>query len=190
MLFNRKPDSTEIYPVPAANGPPATLSVTDQMPATSRAQGAAATQSVIDAWLNINGNLQSEGDVRVDGHICGDIRCAHLVVGREATVVGHIIAEEAVVRGRVKGTIRANRVILQDTACVESDIFHKVLSVDEGAEFDGLSCHRTDPFHDQEPAAQARAAKKRKTTGEATDGNGAAPASATPVAESFRATDA
>jgi cytoskeletal protein CcmA (bactofilin family) len=190
MLFNKKPDFSGIYPVPTESSPPVNLLITDQVPATSRAQAGATTQSVIDAWLNINGNLQSEGDVRVDGHICGDIRCAHLVVGREATVVGHIVAEEAVVRGRVKGTIRANRVILQDTACVESDIFHKVLSVDEGAEFDGLSCHRSDPFHEQESAAQARTAKKRKATAEAADGNGAAPAGATPVAESLRPTDA
>lgn len=190
MLFNKKPDFSGIYPVPTENSPPAKLLVTDQVPATSRAQGGTATQSVIDAWLNISGNLQSEGDVRVDGHICGDIHCAHLVVGREATVVGHIVAEEAVVRGRVKGTIRAHRVVLQDTACVESDIFHKVLSVDEGAEFDGLSCHRTDPFHDQEPAAQARATKKRKATVEAADGNGATPVGAAPVADNLRATDA
>jgi cytoskeletal protein CcmA (bactofilin family) len=184
MLFNKKPDSSEIYPVPAETVPPANLRATDQVLLTARTQGGTATQSVIDAWLNINGNLQSEGDVRVDGHICGDIRCAHLVFGREATVVGHIVAEEAVVRGRVKGTIRANRVVLQDTACVESDIFHKVLSVDEGAEFDGLSCHRNDPFNEQEPTAQARAMKKKKATSEAADGNGV-----TPVAETPRSTD-
>ena len=133
-------------------------------PAASRAQSAAATQSVIDAWLTISGNLESEGDVRVEGQMHGDIRCAHLVVGRDATVSGDIVAEEAVVRGKVKGSIRANRVILQDTACVESDIYHKVLSVDEGASFDGQSCHRQQPFQDGrggragEGAAQKRAA--------------------------------
>jgi cytoskeletal protein CcmA (bactofilin family) len=197
MLFNKKPDSSEIHPVAAETAPPANLRATDRALVASRPQGGTgggtATQSVIDAWLNISGNLQSEGDVRVDGRICGDIRCAHLVVGREATVVGHIVAEEAVVRGRVKGTIRANRVVLQDTACVESDIFHKVLSVDEGAEFDGLSCHRTDPFQDQEPTAQARAAKKRKGTAETAEGNGvgtSAAAVAPPDAESLRATEA
>jgi len=174
MLFNKKPDNSRSYPVPADSPPSATLPPTDQVLATSRVQSGSATQSVIDAWLNISGNLQSEGDVRVDGHVCGDIHCAQLVVGREATVTGHIVAEEAVVRGRVKGSIRANRVILQDTACVESDIIHKVLSIDEGAAFDGQSCHRNDPFQDQEPISQVRAAKKRKTAVELGDGNGAA----------------
>lgn len=142
MLFNKKPDNPASYPVAADDPLRENPLATGQLPVLARAPGGAATQSVIDAWLNINGNLQSEGDVRVDGHICGDIRCAHLVVGREATVTGHIVAEEAVVRGRVKGSIRANRVVLQETACVESEIIHKVLSIDEGAAFDGLSCHR------------------------------------------------
>jgi cytoskeletal protein CcmA (bactofilin family) len=109
---------------------------------------------VIDAWLSITGNLESQGDVRVEGQISGDIRCANLVIGRDATVSGDIVAEEAVVRGKVKGTIRANRVILQETACVESTIYHKVLSIDEGASFDGLSCHRQQPHQEEEATAR------------------------------------
>jgi len=157
MLFNRKPDNAENYDVlvdsrvdtRADSRLPASLPPTDQVLATSRVPSGSPTQSVIDAWLTITGNLQSEGDVRVEGQICGDIRCAHLVVGRDATVSGDITAEEAVIRGKVKGSIRANRVILQETACVESDIYHKVLSIDEGASFDGQSLHRQQPFQDE-----------------------------------------
>jgi cytoskeletal protein CcmA (bactofilin family) len=145
MLFSKKPDesSTESHRQssrPAAEHPTQPL----------RGQVGSPTQSIIDAWLTINGNLESQGDVRVEGQISGDIRCVNLVIGRDATVSGDITAEEAVVRGKVKGTIRANRVILQDTACVESAIFHKVLSVDEGATFDGQSCHRMQPHQDEE----------------------------------------
>ena len=147
MLFNKKPDSPGSYLAPDGRTP-ASLPQLDRAPAASHAQSGSATQSVIDAWLTINGNLESEGDVRVEGQINGDIRCAHLVVGRDATVSGDIIAEEAAVRGKVKGSIRANRVILQDSACVESDIYHKTLCVDEGACFNGQSCHRQHPFQD------------------------------------------
>jgi cytoskeletal protein CcmA (bactofilin family) len=151
MLFNRKPDHSSNLAL-AGGHIPARLPPVDEALAALRAPGGpaaqpgAATQSVIDAWLTITGTLESEGDVRVEGQIRGDIRCAHLVVGREATVSGDIVAEEAVVRGKVKGSIRANRVILQDSACVESDIYHKTLSIDEGASFDGQSCHRLQPF--------------------------------------------
>jgi cytoskeletal protein CcmA (bactofilin family) len=151
MLFNKKPDEI------SAEGrrlPTSPSAVVARAKAPSRGQIGSPTQSTIDAWLTITGNLESQGDVRVEGQISGDIRCANLVIGRDASVCGDIIAEEAVVRGKVKGTIRANRVILQDTACVESAIFHKLLSVDEGASFDGQSCHRQQPHQEDEATVQ------------------------------------
>ena len=160
MLFNKKPQSSGSYAPAPDSRMPIGLPQLDQAPAASRAQSGSATQSVIDAWLTINGNLESEGDVRVEGQINGDIRCAHLVVGRDATVSGDIIAEEAAVRGKVKGSIRANRVILQDSACVESDIYHKTLCVDEGACFNGQSCHRQHPFQDGEAASSPGGMRK------------------------------
>jgi cytoskeletal protein CcmA (bactofilin family) len=112
------------------------------------------TRSVIDAWLLITGNLQSDGEVQVDGQIHGDIRCAHLTVGKDAHVAGNITAEEVVVRGKVTGAIRANRVILQDTAQVESEIVHKKLSIEEGATFEGSSRRCEDPLSAEIPSAK------------------------------------
>jgi len=111
------------------------------------------TRSVIDAWLQITGNLESEGEVQVDGQIDGDIRCAHLTVGRDARVAGNITAEEVVVRGRVTGLIRANRVILQDTAHVDSEIVHNKLSIEEGAMFEGMARRCQDPLSAETPSA-------------------------------------
>jgi cytoskeletal protein CcmA (bactofilin family) len=150
MLFNRKPDEVSAEVRHLRRGPPPAAT---QASAPSHVQVGSPALSVIDAWLTITGNLESQGDVRVEGQICGDIRCANLVIGRDAVVSGDIVAQEAVVRGKVKGTIRANRVILQDTACVESTIYHKVLSVNEGASFDGQSCHRQQPYLEDEATA-------------------------------------
>ena len=111
------------------------------------------TRSVIDAWLVITGNLQSDGEVQVDGQVHGDIRCTHLTVGRDARVAGNITAEEVVVRGKVKGIIRASRVILQDTAQVDSEIWHKSLAIEEGATFEGTSRRREDPLSAESPDA-------------------------------------
>jgi cytoskeletal protein CcmA (bactofilin family) len=94
-------------------------------------------QSVIDARLVITGNLQSEHDLKVDGEVNGDVRCSQLIVGRDATINGNIVADAVVVRGKVKGVIRADQVMLQDTARVESDIFHKSLLIEEGARVNG-----------------------------------------------------
>jgi cytoskeletal protein CcmA (bactofilin family) len=144
MLFNKKLDEEldAEFSARRASSP----SLPADAPPAARKPGAPPTRSVIDAWLTITGNLQSEGEVQVDGKINGDIRCAHLTVGKEASIIGNITAEEVVVRGRVKGVIRANRVILQDSARVESEIFHKRFSIEEGAIFDGHSRIRENPL--------------------------------------------
>lgn len=161
MLFNKKSESKSARALLADHKPPSPFPppvTAPEAPAPFtpplRVPGTAA-QTVIDAWLTITGNLQSEGDVQIDGQLCGDVHCAHLVVGRDATITGDVVAEEAVVRGRVKGTIRANRVVLQDTARVESDIFYKTLSIDEGASFDGQSRHTQEPLQDEEATSRA-----------------------------------
>ncbi len=127
-------------------------------------------QTVIDAWVTISGNLRSEGDVQIEGKVCGDVHCVRLVIGKESEITGDIVAEEAVVRGKVKGMIRANRVVLQDTACVEGDIFHKALAIDEGASFEGKSCRReVMPNEDVTTQAvkqlQAKAAEGKRANG-------------------------
>src|ERR1700747_1138786 len=62
-----------------------------------------------------------------------------LLVGDGATIDGSVIAQNVTVCGRVKGTIRAVRVKLQNGGAVEGDIFHRSLSIDENSLFEGSS---------------------------------------------------
>lgn len=157
MLFNKKAEEELLNNLAAAGKRAASAAPSAVEPAAAsalRKGSGAPTRSVIDAWLRINGNLESEGEVQVDGQIQGDIRCAHLTVGRDALVNGNITADEVVVRGKVMGCIRANRVILQDCAHVESEVFHKKLSIEEGACFEGRSRRCEDPLNAELPEAK------------------------------------
>lgn len=122
------------------------MNLSNLVSSINRKTTASPTRSVIDPWLTITGNLLSEGEIQVEGQIQGDIRCANLIVGKDANIVGSITAEEVIVRGKVKGLIRANRVTLQDTAVVESDIYHKSMSIEQGASFEGSSKRRDQPL--------------------------------------------
>jgi cytoskeletal protein CcmA (bactofilin family) len=155
MLFNKKPQdefstdfatsySSEPRPVSYNSTQHDSASVASPRKAASSSNS--STRSVIDSWLTIRGDLESEGEVQVDGKVNGDIRCAHLVVGKDAVISGNIMAEEVIVRGKVKGTIRALTVTLQDTAVVESEIYHKSLAIEQGACFDGVSRRRDEPM--------------------------------------------
>jgi cytoskeletal protein CcmA (bactofilin family) len=156
MLFNKKNDE-------------------DPTPVNKyRKPDGAQTRSVIDPWLQITGNLEGRGELQIDGHVRGDIRCAHLVIGKDATVDGNITADEIVVRGTVNGVIRGNRVILQDGAVVHGEVFHRRLGIDEGALFEGTIRMSDNPVDELlAVAAEMKSATKVKANSSATKAHAA-----------------
>jgi cytoskeletal protein CcmA (bactofilin family) len=142
MLFNRKTASETVRRAPYPADP--------EEPPARRKRNGVRPQSVIDETLAIVGDLRTDGDLRLDGHICGNVQCAQLIVGPRAAITGVVTAEEAIVRGRIMGTIRANVVIIQRTAHVASDIVYGMLAVDEGATFEGAVRRSATPLDDGE----------------------------------------
>src|SRR5262245_36431419 len=102
--------------------------------------------SIIGEDLTVTGNVLSRGEVQVDGQIQGDVHCSSLIVGEKAQITGGIVAEDVVVRGRVMGSVRGNRVTLQASSHVEGDIFHQSLAIEQGAFFEGKSRRSEDPI--------------------------------------------
>ena len=69
----------------------------------------------------------------------GQLSASELLISDGAQVECSIIAQDVTVCGRVKGTIRAVRLRLQNGGLVEGDIFHRSLSIDENSQFEGSS---------------------------------------------------
>jgi cytoskeletal protein CcmA (bactofilin family) len=61
------------------------------------------------------------------------------MIGDGAQIEGIVVAQNLTIHGRVKGTIRASRVKLENGGAVEGDIFHRTLSIDENSLFEGSS---------------------------------------------------
>jgi cytoskeletal protein CcmA (bactofilin family) len=101
----------------------------------------AGVPSIISADLRINGDLVCSGDVQVDGWVEGDIQSRNIVVGEAATVHGALQAESVRICGLVKGAIKADQVVLEKTARVTGDVLHKSLTIEEGAQLEGM-CKR------------------------------------------------
>ncbi len=114
----------------------------------SSAMKSAGVPSIISADVVVRGNIDSAGEVQLDGELVGDVRSAILIVGEKATVRGEIICENVTVRGRVEGGIRAKSVTLASTAHIEGDILHSSLAVESGAHFEGNCRHSDDPLSD------------------------------------------
>ena len=151
MLFSRKSESgTGPVPNPSRaleRSPP--QNAMERPPRKVAGGNGGRTQSFIDASLTIVGDLSSKGDVQLDGRICGNVRCAQLIVGRDAAITGSVTAEQAIVRGSITGTIRAYLVILQETARVESEITYTALAIDDGATFEGVAHRSADPLKEE-----------------------------------------
>jgi cytoskeletal protein CcmA (bactofilin family) len=87
----------------------------------------------------INGDVSTEGDVRIDGKVRGNVTSkAKTVVGATGIIEGDIYCQNAYIDGRVTGNIEVTELlILSKTAHVVGDIKIKKLVVEEGAKFTG-----------------------------------------------------
>ena len=131
------PHSTESAAAPVSAPPSSSASPSAERPETICSIG---------SGTSIVGNITCDGPAQFYGHIEGEVRGSELLIGDGAEVVGNVIAQEVTVRGRVKGTIRAVRVKLQATGAVEGDIFHRALSIEDTALFEGSSRRVENPI--------------------------------------------
>src|SRR5690349_16637809 len=96
-------------------------------------------RALINSGVNVKGNLETDGELHMDGQIVGNVSCGNLVIGKDGGVRGDIKADEVVVCGKTEGVIRARRVMLQESARVVGDIFYEIMSMEVGAQFIGAS---------------------------------------------------
>jgi cytoskeletal protein CcmA (bactofilin family) len=163
--FKGKPDQPPAPPPTPAK--PSVTTVTAAPPPSPRpAEPAAAPGALarpeticsIGSGTSIVGNITCDGPAQFYGHIEGEVRGSELLIGEGAEVVGNVVAQEVTIRGRIKGTIRAVRVKLEATGAVEGDIFHRSLSVEDTALFEGSSRRVENPTEMQKPAPRPQLA--------------------------------
>lgn len=125
-----------------ASGPPARAA----SPPMAAPRQHKPAPSIISSDLTIKGNLETSGDMQIEGTIEGDIRSHLLTIGQNALVRGEIVADDVVVNGRVIGRIRGQKIRLSSTARVEGDILHKNIAIESGAQFEGSVQRSEDPI--------------------------------------------
>jgi cytoskeletal protein CcmA (bactofilin family) len=101
-----------------------------------------ASINLIGAGTVIDGEMKSNGDLRIDGSIFGTVTSkAKVVIGNTGIVEGDITAQNADISGTVKGkVIITDLVFLKSTAKIVGDIVTSKLVVESGAVFTG-SCN-------------------------------------------------
>lgn len=105
--------------------------------------------SILSDGVNIEGKISSNGNVRIDGKVIGDIHVkGNLTLGNSSSVKGEISAKNLVVSGNVEGTLNIDdKLTLESSSIIKGDIIAKVLVVEEGAKFDGKSSMTQTPAY-------------------------------------------
>lgn len=99
------------------------------------------TLNIINSGTQILGDVNSDGDMRVDGTIKGYLTSkARLVLGPTAVIEGDVKAANIEISGEVNGNIYATELLtVKATAKISGDIVSNKLIIEAGAIFNGTS---------------------------------------------------
>jgi len=95
--------------------------------------------NVIGPDTTVEGNIISNGDIRIDGKLIGSITTSSkLVLGVSGIIEGDLEAKSADVSGQVKGNLTVGEILyLKQSSKVMGDIKTGKLVVESGSEFNG-----------------------------------------------------
>lgn len=98
--------------------------------------------SMIGTGTTITGDLESNGDIRIDGTLIGNLRGkAKIIIGADGSVQGNIEGLQADIMGHVTGTIKVQELLyLHGKTEVKGDIYAGKLQIEPTAIFNG-KCH-------------------------------------------------
>ena len=102
--------------------------------------------SVLDAQMCVEGDLDTDGALRIDGRVHGNVRSGGtLVLAAGASITGTVWAREVIIGGTITGNVTATgRVELQQTGVVNGDIETSAIMIQEGGTVDGrMTVHPT-----------------------------------------------
>ena len=97
--------------------------------------------NTIGAGTVVTGDVQSKGDIRVDGSLKGSLNTSgKVVLGKEGVIEGDVLCNSADISGTIKAKITVSQLLsLKATAKLKGDIITNKLSIEPGASFSG-SC--------------------------------------------------
>ena len=107
--------------------------------AVSTLQGETSSVNIIGHGTVIQGEVISNGDIRIDGTVKGSVTTkAKLVIGTSGLVEGDVHCQNADITGAIKGkTIVTDMLLLKSNGRINGDIHTSKLVVEVGASFTG-----------------------------------------------------
>ena len=97
------------------------------------------TINILGPGAVVKGEIQVNGDFRIDGTLNGTIQCkGKIVVGTTGKIDGEIQCQNADFSGEVTATVKVSELLtLKETARFSGDITTGKLAIEPGAKFSG-----------------------------------------------------
>ena len=97
--------------------------------------------NMIGVGTTITGDVNSNGDLRIDGTLKGSVATeGKVVLGKNGIIEGDVVCNNADIAGEIKAKITVSQLLtLKSTAKLKGDIVTNKLSIEPGAVFSG-SC--------------------------------------------------
>jgi cytoskeletal protein CcmA (bactofilin family) len=105
--------------------------------------------------VELRGEIKVDGTVRIDGRLDGEVQTkGEIIVGEDGMVQGTIFAGTLISSGRIKATVTATeRIQLLKTAILIGEVHCPVLSMEDGAKFQGASDMGVTAWAEEAPRA-------------------------------------
>lgn len=101
----------------------------------------AMERNILAKNTKIIGDLQAEGDFRIDGVLEGTLTTTgRVIIGVDGSITGKVFCENADIEGTFSGELKVNKMLtIKTSAAISGDVVLGKLSVEPGATFNA-SC--------------------------------------------------
>ncbi len=93
--------------------------------------------SIIAQGIDFSGEINTEGDIHLDGKMKGTIKAEEVVIGPEGQFEGEISANILVVSGNIKGKFTIKNLHVKKDGLIQGKAKYEVIVVDAGGNIQG-----------------------------------------------------
>jgi len=124
------------------------------------------TINLISNGTDITGDIKSNGDIRIDGSLKGNLNTkGKVVIGPTGKINGEIICKNSEVSGIIEGKIMVGQLLnLKASSKILGDIITAKLAIEPGARFTG-NCNMSDNDYNNNGGATPTKEKEPEKSG-------------------------
>ena len=95
--------------------------------------------NVIVDGSTLKGDFTAESNLRIDGHINGNVNCSSkVVIGPNGRIEGNLVCADADIEGKIDGQLKVDGLLsLRSSANIVGEITTARIQIEEGAQFSG-----------------------------------------------------